>query len=224
MLKAHDLHKVYKEGSKEVYAIKGINLEVLKGEVLVIIGPSGAGKSTLLHLLGGLDRPSGGSVFLDGIDLYKINDNARCQIRNRRVGFVFQFYHLMPELTALENVMLPAIIRGNGRMVKYRERAKALLETVGLGDRLHHKPPHLSGGEAQRVAIARALVNNPEIVFCDEPTGNLDSKMSEDLCNLIWKLKVEEDQTFVIVTHEPSLAQRADRILHIKDGMIVRGT
>lgn len=217
MLKAKDLHKVYREGPKEVYAVRGVSLEVKKGEILVIIGPSGAGKSTLLHLLGGLDKPSAGKVFLDGVDLYGIKDNERCRIRNRRVGFVFQFYHLLPEFTVLENVMLPAIIRGKARSAG---KAKVLLETVGLSHRLAHKPAQLSGGEAQRVAIARALINDPDIVFCDEPTGNLDSKMSQDLCGLIQRLSREKNQTFVVVTHEPFFAEKADRILRIKDGIL----
>ncbi len=224
MLKACDLHKVYKESAKEVYAVRGISLQVKKGEILVIVGPSGAGKSTLLHLLGGLDRPDKGTVSLDGVDLYGIGDDARSRIRNRRIGFVFQFYHLLPELTALENVVLPTMIMGGGmgtlRSIPTNQ-ARGLLETVGLGQRLDHKPPQLSGGEAQRVAIARALVNEPGIVFCDEPTGNLDSKMSEELCELIWRLNQEKRQAFVIVTHEPKLAEKATRILHIKDGILL---
>ena len=200
----------------KVYAVRGISLQVYKGEILVIVGPSGAGKSTLLHLLGGLDKPTAGSVFLDGTDIYKIGDDARSRIRNERIGFVFQFYHLLPELTALENVMLPMMIRGR----RGGSRAKELLEAVGLKDRFSHKPRHLSGGEAQRVAIARSLVNNPDIVLCDEPTGNLDSKMSEELCNIIWRLSKENSKAFVVVTHEPALAQKADRILHIKDGIL----
>ncbi len=222
MLKAHDLHKVYKEGAKELYAVKGVSLEVRKGEILVIVGPSGAGKSTLLHLLGGLDRPSAGGVFLGGVDLYRISDRRRSRIRNERIGFVFQFYHLLPEFTALENVVLPAMIGGKmkGTAVRIKERARALLDAVGLKDRMSHRPSELSGGEAQRVAVARALMNDPEIVFCDEPTGNLDSKTSSDLCSLIWKMNQINGQTFVIVTHQEALAKRADRILHIKDGML----
>ncbi|NQT06578.1 MAG: ABC transporter ATP-binding protein [Candidatus Omnitrophica bacterium] len=216
MLKVRDLHKVYREGSKEVYAIRGVNLEVNKGDISVIIGPSGAGKSTLLHLLGGLDIPSAGSVLLDNIDLYKISDSRRSKLRNKKIGFVFQFYHLLPEFTALENVMLPSMVGGRKRSKKAAE----LLETVGLKDRMDHRPAQLSGGESQRVAVARALINDPEIVFCDEPTGNLDSRMSEEVRNLIWKLNRENDQTFVIATHEPLLAQRAQRALYIKDGML----
>jgi len=220
MLAARDLCKTYKEGPKEIRALGGIDLEVKRGEILAVIGPSGAGKSTLLHLLGGLDSPTSGTVFLDDTDLYKLSDSARSKLRNRKIGFVFQFYHLLPELTALENVMLPAMI-GGASGAKSRETAARLLGAVGLSERLHHKPSRLSGGEAQRVAIARALVNSPEIVCCDEPTGNLDSRMSEELCNLIKRLSREKGQTFVIVTHEPALARAADRILNIKDGMII---
>jgi ABC-type lipoprotein export system ATPase subunit len=219
MLKAYDLHKVYREGPRDVYALRGVDIEVKKGEILTIVGPSGAGKSTLLHLLGGLDSPTKGKVLLGGIDLYKLRDTARCRVRNQKVGFVFQFYHLLPELTSLENVMLPMMI-SHARQADGRERAVKLLESVGLKERLHHKPSQLSGGEAQRVAIARALINSPEIVFCDEPTGNLDSERSRDLCSLIWRLSRENGKTFVVVTHEPSLAERADRILHIRDGVI----
>ncbi len=219
MLKAIDLYKIYSEGAREVRALNGINLDVKKGEVLAIVGSSGAGKSTLLHLLGGLDKPTKGTVLLDDVDIYKLSDTARCKIRNEKVGFVFQFYHLLPELTALENVMLPAMINKDKKRGG-RERAMRLLESVGLKERICHKPFKLSGGEAQRVAIARALINNPDIVFCDEPTGNLDSEKSADLRNLIWRLSRESNKTFVVVTHEPSLVERADRILRIKDGVI----
>lgn len=220
MLKAIDLYKIYDEGAKDVRALNGINLDVNKGEVLAIVGSSGAGKSTLLHLLGGLDRPTKGTVLLDGVDIYKLSDTARCKVRNEKVGFVFQFYHLLPELTALENVMLPAMINKDKKRGG-KDRALRLLETVGLKERICHKPSELSGGEAQRVAIARALINNPDIIFCDEPTGNLDSERSADLRNLIWRLSRESNKTFVVVTHEPSLAERADRILRIKDGAIL---
>lgn len=220
MLKGEDLHKVYTEGQKEIYAVRGVGLKVDKGEILAIVGPSGAGKSTLLHLLGGLDKPSAGSVYIDGIDIYKISDSKRSRIRNRRIGFVFQFYHLLPGFTAIENVMLPAIINsGRGPARRRIENARMLLEAVGLKERLNHKPSQLSGGEAQRVAIARSLINNPDIVFCDEPTGNLDSKMSEAIWDLISRLSRERRQAFVIATHQSELAKRADRILHIKDGM-----
>jgi lipoprotein-releasing system ATP-binding protein len=219
MLKALDLYKFYVEGTKNVRALSGASLEAKEGQVLAIVGPSGAGKSTLLHLLGGLDKPTKGTVLLDGDDIYELNDADRCRIRNEKIGFVFQFYHLLPELTALENVMLPAMINKDKKRDSIK-RATRLLETVGLKERVNHKPCELSGGEAQRVAIARALVNDPKIVLCDEPTGNLDSEMSANLRNLIWRLSKESNKTFIIVTHEPSMAERADRILRIKDGQI----
>lgn len=218
MLKAHDLYKSYRDGSKEVHAVRGIGLEARKGEILVIVGPSGAGKSTLLNMLGGLDRPDKGNVFLDGIDLYRISDDKRSRIRNEKIGFVFQFYHLLGGFTALENVFLPAMI---GRRRSVRTRAAELLEVVGLKDRLRHRPSELSGGEAQRVAIARALMNDPEIILCDEPTGNLDSKTSEEIAGVILRLNKENGKTFVMVTHDERLAGKADRILHIKDGRII---
>ena len=220
MLKAHDLYKIYKEGSRELYAVSNVSLEARKGELLVIVGSSGAGKSTLLHLLGGLDTPDRGKVLLDGIDLYKIRDDKRSRLRNEKIGFVFQSYHLLPEFTALENVLLPTMIRRKKSRPKERARAQMILETVGLKERINHRPGELSGGEAQRVAIARALINDPEIIFCDEPTGNLDSKISKDICSLIARLNRERKATFVIVTHETSLADMADRKLYIKDGAL----
>lgn len=220
MLKACDLYKTFMEGPKEVLALRGVNFEVKKGEILAIMGPSGAGKSTLLYLLGGLDKPTRGTVYLDGIDLYGIKEDERSVIRNRRMGFVFQFYHLFPELTSIENVMLPAMIKGRD-IRDSKKNAAELLEIVGLKDRFHHRPSELSGGESQRVAVARALVNEPEMVFCDEPTGNLDSEMSRELRNIMRRLNKEKGQTFLIVTHEESLAGMADRVLHIKDGLIL---
>jgi len=221
MLKAIDLYKIYSKGAKDVRALNNVNLDVKKGEILAVVGPSGAGKSTLLHLLGGLDEPTKGTVLLDEVDLYKLSDTARCRVRNEKVGFVFQFYHLLLEFTALENVMLPAMINRDKKRGG-RDRAMRLLEAVGLKERVYNRPSELSGGEAQRVAIARALINNPDIVFCDEPTGNLDSEKSADLRDLIWRLSRESNKTFVVVTHEPSLVEKADRILRIKDGTIAQ--
>jgi len=222
LLKAEKLHKIYKKAGQDIHAVRDVSLEIKKGEILVIIGPSGAGKSTLLHLLGGLDEPTTGSVHLDGIDLYKIRDNKRAWIRNKKIGFVFQFYHLLPEFTVVENTILPAIMRQKKREDKKEilNKAKDVLEKVGLADRLTHKPNELSGGEAQRVAIARALINEPAIVFCDEPTGNLDSTTSNEICSLIHKLNDQKHVSFVIVTHEPSLTKKADKVLHIKDGKL----
>ncbi|MDP3803938.1 MAG: ABC transporter ATP-binding protein [Candidatus Omnitrophota bacterium] len=216
-LAASGLHKIYKNGLKEVKAVNGISLEVKKGSSVAIVGPSGAGKSTLLHLMGGLDKPTSGRVALDGVDIYRLSDRERAKIRNRRIGFVFQFYHLLPEFTALENVMMPALIRGNG----IRKRAMDLLESVGLEDRAGHRPGELSGGESQRVAIARALVNEPEILLCDEPTGNLDSKTSESIYGLLFDLKSKANMALVIVTHNEGLSSKVERIIRIKDGKIV---
>ena len=227
LLKAEDLHKSYKKGTEEIRAVNGINLEVKKGEILVIVGQSGAGKSTLLHVLGGLHRPTEGAVFLDGTDLYRVSDSRRARIRNERIGFIFQLYHLLPEFTVLENTLLPALMRRGTSMlgtgpIGEKDRAKEILERVGLKNRMGHKPNELSGGEAQRVAIARALINEPDIVFCDEPTGNLDSKTSDEICSLIHRLNKTRGLTFVIVTHEPSLAEKATRVLHIRDGKLER--
>ncbi len=224
MLASHNLHKIYKNDSKAVKAVNGISLEVKKGESLAIVGPSGAGKSTLLHMLGGLDKPTEGHVKLDEIDVYKLPDNERAGIRNKRVGFVFQFYHLMPEFTALENVMLPALIARNSILntqYSIQNKAKKILESVGLENRMNHKPSELSGGESQRVAIARALVNEPEILLCDEPTGNLDSKTSEAIYELLFDLKSKTTMALVIVTHDEKISLRIKRMVHIKDGKII---
>jgi lipoprotein-releasing system ATP-binding protein len=220
MVEARNLHKIYNNGTKELHVLKGIDLRVEKGHIVSIFGPSGAGKSTLLHLLGGLDRPTEGKVYLDGVDLYNISDEGRAKIRNERIGFVFQFYHLLPEFSALENVFLPGLISGKKKkdLVK---RAEQLLENVGLKDRIKHKPNQLSGGEQQRVAIARALMNEPELLFCDEPTGNLDSETGRQICELLWLLNDQRKKTFIIVTHEEIIAKEADKIIHIYDGRII---
>jgi lipoprotein-releasing system ATP-binding protein len=220
MLRAQNLHKVYKSGKIGLEVLKGINLEVREAETLCIIGPSGAGKSTLLHLLGGLDTPSRGEIFFEGQDLYRISEAQRAKIRNERIGFVFQFYHLLPEFNALENVMLPALI-DSATFFKAKEKAKGLLQRVGLQDRMHHKPSQLSGGEQQRVAIARTLINDPDIIFCDEPTGNLDSQRGEQIVELLRDLNRYQGKTLVIVSHEEKIAQMANRIIHIRDGKLV---
>lgn len=219
-LLAHNLHKSYDNGGKTLHVLKGISLKVIKGKVLAIVGPSGAGKSTLLHILGGLDRAISGSVFLNGVDIYKLGDRQRARLRNRRIGFVFQFYHLLAEFTALENVMLPAVIK---KAPMAKQKGQQLLEKVGLGHRMNHLPSQLSGGECQRVAIARALINEPAIVFCDEPTGNLDSKTGGLIYDIIWRLNKEKKQTFVIATHEERIVKRADEVCRIKDGELVSG-
>ena len=189
MIKATDLSKIYYQGRTKINAVQNVNLEIVRKESVLISGPSGAGKSTLLHLLGGLDKPSKGKVFFDGVDFYKLNDKERSRIRNKKIGFVFQFYHLLPEFTALENVMLPALIARAStkeRKSNIRKRSIELLKIVGLYERRNHRPSELSGGESQRVAIARALVNFPEALLCDEPTGNLDSKIGREIVECLW--------------------------------------
>ncbi len=211
-------------GQKEVRAVDGMSFEIKKASSAAIIGPSGAGKSTLLHILGGLDRPESGEVLLDGTDIYKLPDKERADIRNKRVGFVFQFYHLLPEFTALENVMMPLFMKKSEiRKSKFeiREKAKKALTSVGLANRINHKPGELSGGESQRVAIARAVINEPEILLCDEPTGNLDSKTSGSVYELLFGLKERIGLTLVIVTHDEELSRRTDDLIRLKDGRIL---
>jgi len=224
MLRADNIHKIYKDGRRELHVLKGVSLELRKDDVIAIVGPSGAGKSTLLHILGGIDKPSSGKVFLDNSDFYSLDDIKRARFRNQKIGFVFQFYHLLPDFTALENVMLPRLIgmraaRGERRTTK--NRAEVLLEDVGLGKRMHHRPNELSGGEQQRVAIARALVNNPKALLCDEPTGNLDSEMGLEILNILFNLNKKNKTAIVIVTHDKEIARRAHKIIEMKDGKII---
>ncbi|MBI1953634.1 MAG: ABC transporter ATP-binding protein [Candidatus Omnitrophica bacterium] len=221
LLEAAGLRKSYHQGAQALEVLKGVGLVLQAGEVAAIVGPSGAGKSTLLHLLGGLDRPTDGAVRFEGRDLYGLPDRARAQIRSRAFGFVFQFYHLVPELTVLENVSLPAwMANGAGGARAGRERAAELLEEVGLSHRLTHRSAELSGGEQQRVAIARALMNRPRLVFCDEPTGNLDSETGKSVLKLLLRINQEEKTAFLIATHEPAITQVAGRVLHLKDGRL----
>lgn len=217
MIVAENIHKSY--GALEV--LKGISLVIEKGEVVSVVGASGAGKTTLLHIIGTLDRFDSGRVIIDGKDVSGLNDRQLSDFRNRKIGFVFQFHHLLPEFTALENVCIPAFISGSGRRDAER-RAAELLDLLGLADRAGHKPSELSGGEQQRVAVARALVNNPAVVLADEPSGNLDSKASEELHQLFFSLRDRLQQTFVIVTHNNALAKMADRTLTIHDGQITK--
>jgi len=223
LISSKNIHKIYTDGKKKLHVLKGIDISLEKGEISVIVGPSGAGKSTLLHILGGLDEPSSGKVIFDGIDLYGITDSKRSLIRNRRIGFVFQFYHLLPEFSTIENVIMPALIRE--RQYKgYKEsmaRAEELVELVGLKARAFHRPSELSGGEKQRVAIARALMNSPDMVLCDEPTGNLDTENSEIFLNLIKELNRKHNQSFLIVTHNEQLAQFTGKPIRMQDGLIV---
>ena len=223
MIEAKQLHKTYKNGPVTLPVLRDIELTVADGEFLAITGPSGAGKSTLLHLLAGLDVPTKGHVLWDGRPLSNMDDGARSRLRNRTIGVVFQFYHLLPELTALENVMLPGLVQGGRPRRQLREQASARLEQMGLKDRASHKPNQLSGGELQRVAIARALINQPKVVFCDEPTGNLDSKTGEAVTELLVAAHREQRTSLVLVTHEHELAKLADRWLVLRDGQIVNG-
>lgn len=224
MLRAEGIHKRYKDGKKDLHVLKGIDIEIRKGETVSVTGPSGAGKSTLLHILGGIDRPSAGKIFLDGSDFYALPDNERAWRRNKKIGFVFQFYHLLPEFTALENAMMPELIAIREKRItnhEARNKAEKLLRELGLGDRLQHRPSELSGGEQQRVAIGRALINRPEVLLCDEPTGNLDSKMGEEILNILFGLNERHHTTIVIVTHDKGIAKRAERIIEIRDGRVL---
>ena len=216
-----EVYKTYNTGPQQVEVLKGIDLEIYKGEVVGIMGPSGVGKSTLLHLIGMLDSPSSGQVILNGKDVQKLKGDALAKYRNKMVGFVFQFHHLLPEFTALENVMIPAMMYGSENMEQKEAYAKDILNEVGLSHRMHHKPGELSGGEQQRVAVARALINNPQALLTDEPTGNLDKQNSEALYNLLLDINKKLNQTLVIVTHDDQIEQAASRIIHLDDGKVV---
>jgi putative ABC transport system ATP-binding protein len=216
VIHAEALAKVYKMGQIEVHALRGVSFEIKRGEMLSIMGPSGSGKSTLMNILGCLDRPSSGEYVLDGERVSTLNDDQLASIRNRKVGFVFQSFNLLPRQTALSNVELP--MRYAGAVNNRKQRARAALESVGLGDRMTHKPPELSGGQQQRVAIARALVNDPAILMADEPTGNLDSKSGKEIMELIMRLNRERGTTIIIVTHDPNIAAQTQRVIRLQDG------
>ncbi|MBN3034111.1 MAG: ABC transporter ATP-binding protein [Bacteroidales bacterium] len=215
MIRAENIHRSF--GELEV--LKGIDLEIPEGEIVSLVGASGAGKTTLLHILGTLDKPDRGRVFINGGDVSALGEKRLAAFRNRHIGFIFQFHHLLPEFTALENVFIPALIAGQSRSVA-EKRAEELLEIMDLADRSHHKPAELSGGEQQRVAVARALVNEPSVILADEPSGNLDSASALELHKLFFRLREQFRQTYMIVTHNTGLAGMADRKLTIRDGVI----
>ena len=221
MLEARKLRKVYRSGKVDLEVLRGVSVRVEPGAFVSITGPSGAGKSTLLHLLAGLDQPTSGEVLWERRPLSRMGERERAVFRNQTVGIVFQFYHLLPELTALENVMLPGRIQRSSSLQQLRERALQMLEQVGLRERVHHKPNALSGGELQRVAIARALVNEPKLLCCDEPTGNLDSKTGTEIAELLIGLHQAKHTSLILVTHEQELAERAQTKIVMRDGQIV---
>ncbi len=222
IIQVKNLTKIFGDGV-EIKALDGVDLDIERGEFLAIIGPSGSGKSTLLNQIGILDTPTSGTVLLNGVDVTEMSDKERSRTRNKELGFIFQYHHLLPDFNALENVMMPLLISGI-RSSQAREIARKVLDEVGLGDRMKHRPNQLSGGQNQRVAIARALVNKPSIVIGDEPTGNLDSKASENIYELLRQLNREHNQTFILVTHDERMAAKTDRIIRLVDGRVAENS
>ena len=220
MIEVVDLKKYYRMGPVLVKALNGISLRIEDGEFMSIMGPSGSGKSTLLNILGALDKPTSGTVYFDGIDLARVDESVLYQLRRKKVGFIFQSFNLIPTLSALENVLIPLVPTRISKTGRYK-RAKELLETVGLGDRVLHKPSEMSGGEQQRVAVARALVNRPSLVLADEPTGNVDSKTGAEIIKLLRDLNQNMGTTLVVVTHDPEIGKLTERVIRLKDGEIV---
>lgn len=216
MLLLENINKSY----GELHVLRNVSLEISQNEIITIVGPSGAGKTTLLQIAGTLDAPDSGRIVYDGEEVTRFRDKKLSTFRNRNIGFIFQFHQLLPEFSAAENVAIPAMIAGTSRSAAIK-RGSELLAILGLGERLRHKPSELSGGERQRVAIARALINEPKVIFADEPTGSLDSRNRDEICKIITDLRQQLNQTFVIVTHDPSMSQIADRIIHMQDGRII---
>jgi len=221
IIKVSSICKSYRDNLTNLEVLKNINFSVSEGDFLVIQGPSGAGKSTLLHILGGLDNPTCGNVCFKGADVYGLDENSRSAFRNQRIGFVFQFFHLLPELNALENVLLPGILKSWTERKRSNNYARSLLEKLGLKERMHHRPLALSGGEQQRVAIARALINRPQLLLCDEPTGNLDSENGKNILELLTEFNQKEKITIIMVTHDKDIASSAGRVMHLKDGVLL---
>jgi lipoprotein-releasing system ATP-binding protein len=221
LLEAKGIHKTYNDGKKDLQVLKGVDLDIKKGSFCAVVGPSGAGKSTLLHIFGGLDSPTKGRVNFEGQDIYSLQDAELAGIRNKKIGFVFQFYHLLPEFNVLENVMMPGLICPGADRKAVKNLALGFLDEVGLGGRTNHFPSQLSGGEKQRVAIVRALMNSPSLLLCDEPTGNLDSNSGGEIISLIKKISAKNNMSVVLVTHNLELTKAADAVYHLRDGLLI---